>query len=42
MKRLADSKTEQECIAAGIAADTDDPIKKQLATAIAKSNRIMA
>lgn len=42
MKRLAAGKTEQECIAAGIAATTDNPIKKQLATAVAKSNRIMA
>lgn len=42
MKRLAESKAEQERIAAGIAEESDDLIKKQLASAIAKSNRIMA
>ncbi|MEG0961845.1 MAG: ferritin family protein [Lachnospiraceae bacterium] len=42
MKNLAKSKTEQERIAAGIADTAENPIKKQLAEAIAKSNRIMA
>ncbi|HHX59877.1 MAG TPA: 4Fe-4S binding protein [Epulopiscium sp.] len=39
---LASSKTVQEKAALQIASATDKPIKKQLAMAIAKSNRIMA
>lgn len=39
---LAHSKTTQEKAALQIASVTKNPIKKQLATAIAKSNRIMA
>lgn len=39
---MASGKTRQERIAAGIAADTDNPIMRQLAEAFEKSNRIMA
>ena len=39
---LASSKTIQEKAALQIAEETDNKVKKQLATAIAKSNRIMA
>lgn len=42
MTKLAESKTNQEKAALGIAAVTDSPVEKQFATAIAKSNRIMA
>lgn len=42
LKRLAGSKTWQEQIAAGIAAETKDPVERQFAQAIAMSNRIMA
>lgn len=39
---LAKSKTEQEAAAQAITKSTNDPIKKQLATAIERSNRLMA
>lgn len=39
---LAKSKTEQEAIARKAAESTSDPVKKQLAKAIARSNRLMA
>lgn len=42
LQSLAQSKAEQEKIAAGIAHTTDNPVKRQLAEAVAKSNRIMA
>ena len=42
LKSLADSKTQQEQIAAGIAASTDNPVERQFARAIAKANRIIA
>ncbi len=42
MTKLAESKTDQEKAALGIAAATDSPVEKQFVTAIAKSNRIMA
>lgn len=42
MFSLAKSKTEQEFAARAIANSTDDPIKKQLANALARSNRLMA
>ncbi len=42
LKHLADSKTRQEQIAEGIAAETEDPLERQFARAIARSNRIMA
>lgn len=42
LKRLADSKTKQEQMAAGLAAETEDPVERQFAQAIAMSNRIMA
>ena len=41
MKKLAASKSEQEQIARNIAAKTQNPIEKQFAEAVAKSNRIM-
>lgn len=42
MFALAASKAKQEQIAAGIASETDNPIMRQLAHALMKSNRIMA
>lgn len=42
MRSLAASKAEQERMAAGIAADAKNPVEKQLAEAVARSNRIMA
>lgn len=42
MKKLADSKTKQEQIAAGLAETAETPVQKQLAEILAKSNRIMA
>ncbi len=39
---LSKSKAEQEKVAAGIADSSDDPIVRQLARAISKSNRVMA
>ena len=40
--KLAQSKTSQEKIALQIAETTKDPVKKQLATAVARANRVMA
>ncbi|MEG1886970.1 MAG: 4Fe-4S binding protein, partial [Oscillospiraceae bacterium] len=42
MFSLAKSKAEQEKAALGIAGSTDNPIMRQLAEAVAKSNRRMA
>jgi ferredoxin len=42
MKKLAASKSEQEQIARKAAQEETDPVKKQLFTALAKSNRKMA
>lgn len=39
--KLSESKSEQEIIAASIEASSDDPIIRQLAKAISKSNRLM-
>ncbi|HHT96757.1 MAG TPA: 4Fe-4S ferredoxin [Clostridiales bacterium] len=41
LNKLIKSKVEQERIAESIAKTTDDPIRRQFATAISKSNRIM-
>ena len=42
LRTLAESKTQQAQIASQIAADSKDPIEKQLAQAISQSNRLMA
>lgn len=42
LRKLAESKMEQEKIALGIMNETDDPIKRQLAEALSVSNRLMA
>ena len=42
MRSLAQSKVQQEKIAADLAGTTTDPILRQFAEAVAKSNRIMA
>ena len=42
LSALAKSKTEQEAVARSVADDTDDLIVRKLATAIMKSNRLMA
>lgn len=42
LKHLAGSKTRQEQMAEGIAAETENPVERQFARAIARSNRIMA
>lgn len=42
MRSLAASKAEQEAAATRLARETDDPVARQLAEAIAKSNRLMA
>ena len=42
LNALAKSKAEQEAAARVIAESADDPVKKQLVTAIMKSNRLMA
>ncbi len=42
MRKLADSKTKQEQIAAGLAETAATPVQKQFAEILAKSNRIMA
>ncbi|HKM21161.1 MAG TPA: 4Fe-4S binding protein [Lachnospiraceae bacterium] len=42
LKRLAESKTVQEQIARDVASKAATPIEKQFASAIAKSNRVMA
>ena len=42
LRSLAKSKTEQEATARAIAESADDPVKRQLATAVMKSNRLMA
>ena len=39
---LAQSKTRQEQVARAVARNTADPVKKQLATTVARSNRLMA
>ncbi|MEG0877362.1 MAG: 4Fe-4S binding protein [Oscillospiraceae bacterium] len=42
MKALAKSKAKQEKIALQLAETTDNPVLSQLATAVAKSNRLMS
>ena len=42
LRKLSESKTQQEKAAREEAQNTNDPIKKQLFTAVAESNRLMA
>ena len=42
LRAVAASKAEQEAIALRIAAETDDPVTRQIAEAVAQSNRFMA
>lgn len=42
LRKLSQSKAKQEQIAKSIAASADNPIARQLATAVAMSNRVMA
>ena len=42
LRAVAASKAEQEAVAARIAREADDPVARQIAEAVAKSNRLMA
>lgn len=42
LRAVAASKAEQEAVAMRIAAETDDPVARQIAETVAKSNRFMA